>query len=358
MIHIIEERLKNKKAVLIAEIGVNYYDIALRDKITPMQAAKKMITEAKKAGVHAVKFQSYKAETLAMKTSPAYWDLKEESTKSQFELFKKFDSFGEKEYVELAGYAESKGVEFLSTPFDLSSADYLDALMNCYKISSSDLNNHGFIKYIAKKNKPVILSVGASNVDEIDRSVDIIKQYNDKTIALLHCVLEYPTPYEHANLSKINTLKTRYPECIIGYSDHTKPNSSYDVLRQAYCYGARIIEKHFTLDKSLKGNDHYHAMDFNDAYEILKAFDQIDCLAGEGTLRCLDTEMAARKNARRSLVAQVDIPVGTILTEEMITWKRPGTGITADKIDEIVGKTAMRLIKKDECFKEEDLVAS
>ena len=180
MIHIIEERIKNDKNVLIAEIGVNYYDIALRDNVSPVQAAKKMISEAKEAGAHAVKFQSYKAETIAMKKSPAYWDLKEESTKSQFELFKKYDSFGEKEYVELADYAEKKGVEFLSTPFDLASVDYLDSLMNCYKISSSDLNNHNFIKYVAKKNKPIILSVGASNADEIDRTVNIIKQYKNK----------------------------------------------------------------------------------------------------------------------------------------------------------------------------------
>ncbi len=358
MIHIIEERIKNDKFVLIAEIGVNYYDIAFRDKISPMQAAKKMILEAKEAGVHAVKFQSYKAETIAMKTSPAYWDLKEEATKSQFELFKKYDSFAEKEYVELADYAEKMGVEFLSTPFDLASVDYLDSLMNCYKISSSDLNNLNFIKHIARKNKPIILSVGASNADEIDRTVNLIKQYNDRQIFLLHCVLEYPTPYEHANLSKINALRMHFPECIIGYSDHTKPNPTYDVLRQAYCYGARIIEKHFTLDKSLKGNDHYHAMDPKDVISILKTFDIIDCLSGDGTLKCLDTEFIARKNARRSLVAQVDISAGTILTEEMITWKRPGTGITADRYDEIIGKTVVRDIKKDECFMEGDFVVS
>ena len=138
-----------------------------------------MIDEAKKAGIDAVKFQTYKAETLAAKNSPAYWDMTEEKTPSQYELFKKFDSFGEDEYKILFNYCKEKEIEFLSTPFDIESADYLNEMMNIYKISSSDLNNIHFIEYIAKKNKPIILSVGASNEDEIDRALSIIKKYNN-----------------------------------------------------------------------------------------------------------------------------------------------------------------------------------
>ena len=149
LLNIIKNRIDQGKFTIIAEIGVNYYDIAKERGITPIDAAKLMISEAAKAGIHAVKFQSYKAETLAAKESPSYWDTSEESTTSQYELFKKFDSFGEKEYTELANYSEQMGVEFLSTPFDLSSADYLDHLMNVYKISSSDLNNLPFVEYIA-----------------------------------------------------------------------------------------------------------------------------------------------------------------------------------------------------------------
>jgi len=250
------DRIIEGKFTLIAEIGVNYYDIAIKEGITPMEAAKKMIMEANDAGIHAVKFQTYKAETLAAKASPSYWDLSEESTTSQFELFKKFDSFGYTEYKELKEYSDELGIEFLSTAFDFESADYLDELMNVYKISSSDLSNIPFIEYQAKKNKPILLSVGASNLEEIELAVDTIRAYNDKPLVLLHCVLEYPTPLEHANLLKIASLKNQFPELYIGYSDHTKPTESDDVIKTAYNLGAVCVEKHYTLDKTLKGNDH------------------------------------------------------------------------------------------------------
>lgn len=356
MVKAIENRIKQGDFVLVAEIGVNYYDIAKQRDISPMDAAKLMISEASKSGIHAVKFQSYKAETLAAKESPSYWDTSEEETTSQYELFKKFDSFGEKEYAELAAYAEDKRVEFLSTPFDIVSADYLEPLMNVYKISSSDLNNLAFVEYMAKKNKPIILSVGASFSDEIDRTVELIKQYNEHPITLLHCVLEYPTPYEHANLFKIKSLTKNYKDCIIGYSDHTKPDENYDVLKMAYCLGARVIEKHFTLDKTLKGNDHYHAMNAEDARRIIDAIEKLKMLGGSSEITCLESEMVARKNARRSLVATKDISKDSMITRDMLTWKRPGIGITADKIDIVVGAKANRSISAGEIIKEGDVI--
>ena len=347
MLNTIEKRISSGKFVLIAEIGVNYYDIALERHITPMEAAKLMIDRAVNSGIHAVKFQTYKAETLASKDSPYYWDIKEEPTDSQFKLFKKFDNFGRKEYEELSAYCEQKGIEFLSTPFDIDSADYLEPLMNIYKISSSDLNNLNFVEYQARKNKPIILSVGASNLDEIKRSVALIRKYNNKPLVLMHCVLEYPTPYEHANLKKIVSLKREFPDVVIGYSDHTKPDPDYQVLKTAYNLGAKVIEKHFTLNKSLKGNDHYHAMDDSDAKKIIEGINFIDKIRGNGNLVCLESERKARSNARRSLVAAKNIAEGTIITEEMLTWKRPGTGIGADKYDEVVGKKALVDIAED-----------
>jgi len=352
MIDIINQRIKDKKIVLIAEVGVNYYDIAKKEKSTPMEAAKKMIKEAADAGVHAVKFQTYKAETLASKDSPYYWDINEEPTDSQYKLFKKFDSFGYKEYKELADYCELCNVEFLSTPFDIESADYLYDLMNVYKISSSDLNNSKFVEYIAQKNKPIILSVGASNLNEIEKSVEIIRKYNDKQLTLLHCVLEYPTPYEHANLKKIVTLKEKFAQCNIGYSDHTKPDVEYEVLKTAYLLGAQVIEKHFTLDKSLKGNDHYHAMDPDDVKKIVSELNFIDLLLGSEKLECLESEKKARLNARRSLVAAKNIEKGQVITEDMLTFKRPGNGITADRYEEIIGKVIKVDIKADTILKE------
>ena len=341
------ERCKNNEFSLIAEIGVNYYDIARKLNISLMDAAKTMVLSAKNAGIHAVKFQSYKAETLASKYSPSYWDTSEEPTTSQYALFKKFDLFGEAEYQEIHEFCTQVGIEFCSTPFDFESADYLDAMMDVYKISSSDLTNLPFIAYMAKKGKPILLSTGASNLDEIHEAVDCIRQYNERELVLLHCVLEYPTPYEHANLSKINILTQEFPQVYVGYSDHTKPDASYDVLKTAYLLGATVVEKHFTLDKTLQGNDHYHAMDPHDAEEILAAIEHIDCLKGTANLEALPSEQAARENARRSIVAAVDISEGTILTEDMLTFKRPGTGISPRDLPKIVGRAARTDIKKD-----------
>jgi len=341
------ERALNGKFVLIAEIGVNYYDIAKKMHTSPMEAAKLMVREAKDAGIHAVKFQTYKAETLAAKESPSYWDTSEEATTSQFELFKKFDSFSYNEYKELAEYCNTLGIEFLSTAFDIESADYLYELMNVYKISSSDLNNLPFVEYQAKKGKPIILSIGASNSDEIDKTIHTIRKYNDQPIILMHCVLEYPTPYNHANLNKIVTLKNIYPDLIIGYSDHTKPDSDADVIKTAYNLGAIVVEKHFTLDKALPGNDHYHAMDPTDAKKIIKGINFVNELRGSYELKCLETELAARQNARRSLVAACNIKKGEVITESMLTFKRPGVGISPSEIKNVVGKVASLDITED-----------
>lgn len=343
----IMNRIENGQFVLIAEIGVNYYDIAHKEGITPLEAAKLMIRKAKEAGIHAVKFQSYKAGTLAAKESPSYWDTSEESETSQYNLFKKFDSFGEREYNELYQYSESIGVEFLSTPFDIQSADYLNKMMNVYKISSSDLNNLPFAAYMAKKNKPILLSAGASNGEEIRRTIDLIRKYNKQPIVLLHCVLEYPTPYEHANLNKIVSLKNTFSDCYIGYSDHTKPEANYDILKTAYNLGAQVIEKHFTLDKSLPGNDHYHAMDEKDAANIIKEIEYLDCIRGSYDLVCLDSEQTARANARRSLVSNCDIKAGSVISEEMLTFKRPASGIGADEYNKLIGKMAKENIEED-----------
>ena len=348
--HIIQRALAGQ-FVLIAEIGVNYYDIAAQRGITLLEAAKLMISEAADAGVHAVKFQSYKADTLAAKQSPSYWDTSEEPTLSQYELFAKFDSFGPQEYKELSDYCQTQGVEFLSTAFDVASADYLDKMMAVYKISSSDLNNLPFIRHQARKQKPMLLSVGASNADEIDAAVTAIREVNEQPLALLHCVLEYPTPYEHANLNKITSLRLRYPELLCGYSDHTKPDQELWVLKTAYTLGAVIIEKHFTLDKSLKGNDHYHAMDPDDIRVLLKGVKMIDTLRGSGDLVCLESEQQARANARRSIVSAVDIFAGTVLTDDLLTFKRPGSGISPVQLSTVVGKRAAVDIPQDTILK-------
>lgn len=349
---IIIERALAEQFVLIAEIGVNYYDIAKKMNISNMDAAKLMIKEAKDAGIHAVKFQSYKAGTLAAKNSPSYWDTTEETTTSQYELFTKFDSFGREEYQELKDYCDSIGIEFLSTAFDIDSADYLESMMEVYKISSSDMNNLPFVEYQARKNKPILVSVGAANEDEIDRTLQLIRKVNDKPICLLHCVLEYPTPYEHANLNKIAALKEKYKDVIIGYSDHTRPDENVEVIKTAYNLGAVVVEKHFTLDKTLKGNDHYHAMDPSDAGKIISGIKFIDELRGSGRLCCLESETTARMNARRSLVTTCAISKGTKLTREMLTFKRPGNGIPPEKMEEVIGRCMNIDVEEDTILEE------
>lgn len=346
MSHMIKRALEGE-FVLIAEIGVNYYDIAKKHDITPIDAAKLMVKEAKTAGIHAVKFQTYKAGTIAAKNSPSYWDTSEEPTTSQYELFKKFDSFGYEEYEELANYCKDIEIEFLSTAFDFESADYLDDLMGVYKISSSDLTNIPFIEYQAKKGKPILLSIGASDKEEIDLAIQTIKANNTQPIVLLHCVLEYPTPYEHANLNRIRALKEEYPDLIIGYSDHTKPDKNMDIVKTAYNLGAIVIEKHFTLDKLLVGNDHYHAMDKKDANKVIEDIKFISSARGSYEIKHLESEQSARQNARRSVVSLGKINAGDIVCKEMLTYKRPGTGISPGDIDKIIGKVALENIEDD-----------
>lgn len=337
----------NKRPFLIGEIGVNFYDIAKKENITPMDAAKLMIKEAKNAGIDAVKFQTYKAEKIASRNSPAYWDLDEEPTTSQFELFKKFDSFGSEEYRELADYCREVGIMFLSTPFDFEAIDFLDDLMDVYKISSSDLTNIPFIKAIALKNKPIILSTGASTLKEIKEAVNAIEEVSNVDIGLMHCVLSYPTKDEDANLLMIKDIKEQFEGYDIGYSDHTKPDDKMLILTTAYLYGANIIEKHFTLDKTLTGNDHYHAMDVEDVKTFNENIELINKIKGKKVKQPLVCESSSRKEARRSIVASRDIKKGEKITTDNITFKRPGTGISPSKVDEIIGMTANEDINED-----------
>ncbi|MCC9261064.1 N,N'-diacetyllegionaminic acid synthase [Methanobrevibacter woesei] len=337
----------NKRPFLIGEIGVNFYDIAKKENITPMDAAKLMIKEAKNAGIDAVKFQTYKAEKIASRNSPAYWDLDEEPTTSQFELFKKFDTFGPEEYRELAEYCREVGIMFLSTPFDFEAIDFLDDLMDVYKISSSDLTNIPFIKAIALKNKPIILSTGASTLKEIKEAVNAIEEVSNVDIGLMHCVLSYPTKDEDANLLMIKDIKEQFEGYDIGYSDHTKPDDKMLILTTAYLYGANIIEKHFTLDKTLTGNDHYHAMDVEDVKTFNENIELINKIKGKKVKQPLVCESLSRKEARRSIVASKDIKKGEEITRDNITFKRPGTGISPSKVDEIIGMNANEDITED-----------
>lgn len=339
---------ETSKPYIIAELGVNYYDIAKKENISVLAAAKKMIKSANVSGADAVKFQTYKAEKIASINSPAYWDTSEEPTTSQYELFKKYDHLDENDYKKLAKFSIENNIHFLSTPFDFESADFLDKLMPVFKISSSDITNLPFIEYIASKRKPIFLSTGASTMKEIHRAVETILEENNDQIVLMHCILNYPTSYEDANLGMITHLKTEFPTFLSGYSDHTVPDPDMAVLTTSAILGAKIIEKHFTLDKTLLGNDHYHSMDSNDLKKFREKLQFIQKILGSYQKTPLDSEIPARKYARRSIVAARDIEKGDRITRDMLTFKRPGIGIEPSEIGTIIGKIAVEYIEKDE----------
>ena len=330
-------RNKIQRPFVIAEIGVNHEGC--------MNTAKRLIEEAKEGGADAVKFQTYKADTIASKDSPAYWDTSEEPTLSQHELFKRHDKFWKDEMQELKDYSDKIGIEFLSTPFDIESAMFLNEMMDVFKISSSDITNKPFIKFLCNFEKPIILSTGASSLEEIKEAVSWIEEKGNP-LSLLHCVLNYPTPDKNANLGMITDLKEQFPDKIIGYSDHTLPNDM-KVCELATMLGSVIIEKHFTHDKTLPGNDHYHAMDKYDLQLFRDNLDRVFDILGVFKIEAIEDEDLARKNARRSLVAQKDIPKGKIIEESDLTFKRPAHGISPKFIDEVVGKTAVSDISDD-----------
>lgn len=326
------------KPYMIAEAGVNYYDTARKNGHTALEEAKYYAKRAKESGIDAIKFQTYKADTIVSKNSPAYWDTTKEKTKTQYELFQKYDSFGEREYAEISDYCKSIGIDFMSTPFDDRSADYLAEMVNVYKISSSDLTNHPFLRRIAKKGKPIYLSVGASYLSEVEESARVIMDAGCPELVLLHCVLSYPCKNKDANLGVIRTLKRIFPEFRIGYSDHTLPDPSMSILTTAYLLGAEVIEKHFTLDKSLPGNDHYHAGDPQDFEKAVSNFRLINTVMGSDKKTVYPCEEIPRREARRSLVLTRNMKAGEVITQADIMAKRPGTGISPRMMQIVIGR--------------------
>lgn len=327
---------------LIAEIGVNYEG--------SMDRAKAMIDQVARAGGHAAKFQTYKADKLAAKhSSPAYWDTSKEPTQSQHELFQRFDAFGEAEYQELAKHCKSVGIDFLSTPFDLEAVDMLTPLMPVTKIASADLTNIPLIRKIAATGNPVLMSVGAGNHTEMERAIEELLSRGVPQLTILHCVLNYPTPRANAHMSQIEVLQERYGSRVsVGYSDHVRPedDGSLPALEIAAIKGARVIEKHFTDNKQGVGNDHYHAMDEHD----LKAFTQKLALYrelfGDGNLH-LEDQTAAISNARRRIIANKDLPAGHLIQESDLIALRSNTGIEIFDWDQVVGKTTKQGIKAE-----------
>ncbi|MBN2193639.1 MAG: N-acetylneuraminate synthase family protein [Polyangiaceae bacterium] len=325
---------------VIAEIGVNHEG--------RLDLARRLIDEAVEGGADCVKFQTYKAHTLAARQSPSYWDLQAEPTTSQYELFKKYDGFEPADYAALAEHARVRGVTFCSTPFDLPSVEWLAPLVPFFKIASADLTNLPLLRACAAQRKPIVLSVGASYLSEVEEAVRVLaERVPAADIVLLHCVLEYPTPYEHANLSVIEHLVRVFPDHAIGYSDHTRPDPAMAVLLRAWMLGAVVLEKHFTHDKTLPGNDHYHAMDRDDLRRFRESAALLLAAEGSGRKTVLPSEATARQNARRSLVAVRSLPVGHQLTAADLIPKRPAFGLPTSALEWVLGRPLRLPLEED-----------
>lgn len=333
---------------VIAEIGVNHEG--------SMDQAKRLIELAKQGGANAAKFQSYKADTLASKHSPAYWDTTKEPTLSQHQLFQKYDHFSAKNYIALADHCRQVGIEFLSTPFDDAAIEFLDPLVPFFKIASADLTNIPFLRKVAVKSKPVVLSTGAATLGEIDIALETLTRAGCQDIVLLHCILNYPTDNANAHLRMITGLKRAYPDRMVGYSDHTMPDDAMTSLVTAHLLGSVVIEKHFTHDKTLPGNDHYHAMDVRDLTRFVALVDRIHTLLGLSDHKApIATEAISRLNARRSIVLAKDVAAGHRLEAADLTCKRPGTGVSPLHWDEVLGRTVARALQADDVLQWEGL---
>lgn len=334
---------------VIAEVGVNHEGVLAR--------ADSMIAIAATAGANAVKFQTYKADKLASKShSKAYWNQSFEPMPSQHALFSKYDGFATEDFRHLNSTCKAHGVEFMSTPFDLEAVDEL-GFQRIIKIASADLTNVPLRRKIASKGLPTILSTGASTLAEIDVALDDLEKHGAGPIVVMHCVLNYPTRPTEGNLARIRVLAERFRGRVsIGYSDHVRAHGSPPLqLLLAAEYGATVLEKHFTDDKTLPGNDHYHAMDGSDLEWFSKMMAlRRELISGDGGDQ-IELQSAARENARRRLFLKWNLEAGVTISEEHLIALRSNIGIGVEEWDQVVGARLNRSLKAGEPLLREHL---
>jgi N,N'-diacetyllegionaminate synthase len=320
--------------IIIAEAGVNHNG--------SIDLAKKMIDEAVEAGVDYVKFQTFKAEKLVSIYAEKA-DYQKETTnanESQFEMIKKLE-LDINSHKRLIKYCNNKGIKFLSTPFDNDSIDLLfDLGVDLFKIGSGEITNFPYLRKIATKGLPVILSTGMSNLSEVEQALNVLLDngLRREQITLLHANTEYPTPFNDVNLKAMLTLKDAF-RVKIGYSDHTP---GIEVPIAAVSMGAMVIEKHFTLDKSMDGPDHKASLEPDELKAMVKAIRNIEMALGDGIKHPSVSEKKNIPIARKSIIASCKITKGDKFTEDNITTKRPGTGISPMRWNEVLGQTALK----------------
>ncbi|EAJ0467242.1 N-acetylneuraminate synthase [Campylobacter upsaliensis] len=331
-----------KKVLIIAEAGVNHNgDINL---------AKKLIEQAAKAGADVVKFQTFKANScVSVSAKKAKYQLETTAKEeSQLEMIQKLELSYESHF-ELMKHCKKHGIAFLSTPFDLESVEFLRGLdLPYFKIPSGEITNLPYLKAVAKCKKRVLLSTGMANLGEIEAALTILRKNGTRNITLLHCNTEYPTPFEDVNLNALKTLKEAF-KLEVGYSDHTE---GIVASLGAVALGAVVIEKHLTLDKTMEGPDHRASLEFEELRALCKGIRELEKALGSGIKKASKSEAKNKIIARKSLVAKREIQKGEKFSIENLTTKRPGSGISAMRYEEYLGKRALKTYKKDELINE------
>lgn len=328
------------KTLIIAEAGVNHNgDINL---------AKKLIDVAAAAGADIVKFQTFSAERLATRAAgkAAYQEQTTGAGESQFDMLRRLE-LSPVMHKELIDHCAARNINFLSTGFDIESIDLLVRLgQSCFKIPSGEITNLPYLDYIGKFCKPVILSTGMATLGEIEDAIALLEQAGTPRakMTILHCTTEYPTPMIEVNLRAMQSIRTAFG-VDIGYSDHT---SGIEVAVAAVALGASVIEKHFTLDRNMSGPDHKASLEPDELRAMVVAVRNIEIALGDGIKRLTPSEARNKQVARKSLVASQSIKTGEIFSKMNISAKRPGTGISPMRIEEVIGRTAKRDFSEDE----------
>lgn len=334
-----------KPCFIIAEAGVNHNG--------KFRLAKKMVDAAKNAGADAVKFQVFSAERVVVGTAEkASYQKRATGKGSQYGMLKKLELTND-EFRKLANHATKKKIIFLGSAFDKESVDFLDELkVPTFKVPSGEITNFPLLKQMARKGKPIILSTGMSTLGEVAEALEVIKGEGANEIILLHCVSNYPAKAEDMNLKAMSTLKHTFG-FPVGLSDHTL---GITVPIAAAALGAAVVEKHFTLDRKLPGPDHKASLEPGELEEMVDCIREAERALGDGIKRPTKSEEAVKKAVRRSIVARVDIPRGTVIAEDMLDIKRPGTGLEPKHLKKILGKRARKDIKTDELITFEKLL--
>jgi N,N'-diacetyllegionaminate synthase len=328
------------KIFIIAEAGVNHNG--------SIELAKKLIDAAVEAGADAVKFQTFKAESIISKFAPKadYQKKNTEHNESLLDMLKKLE-LSYKDFKDLKKYCDNKGIMFLSTPFDLDSALFLKNIgLEIFKIPSGEITNYLLLREIGSYGKNVILSSGMADLGEIEDAIDVLVDFGTsrRNITVLHCNTEYPTPYKDVNLKAMITIKKAF-NIKVGYSDHTH---GIEIPIASVAMGAEIIEKHFTIDNKLEGPDHKASLEPEELKAMVDAIRNIEKAMGDGVKKPSKSELKNKDIVRKSIVAKKPIRKGEAFTEDNLTVKRPGTGTSPMKWNEVIGRKAGKYYDKEE----------